>query len=74
VLFRSRKDRTMGLDDKIKNKTDETVGKAKEYVGERTDNERLVAEGQAEQTEAGFKQAGERVKDAARDVKHAVSD
>jgi uncharacterized protein YjbJ (UPF0337 family) len=64
----------MGLDDKMKNKAEETVGKAKEYVGERTDNERLVAEGQSQRTEAELKQAGERVKDAARDAKHAVSD
>jgi uncharacterized protein YjbJ (UPF0337 family) len=64
----------MGLDAKVKNKAEQTVGKAKEYAGERTDNERLVAEGRTEQTEAALKQAGERVKDAAHDVKHAVSD
>lgn len=54
----------MGLDDKVKNAAQEAGGKAKEAVGDATDNERLEAEGQADQTEANLKQAGEKVKDA----------
>ncbi|QIG38718.1 CsbD family protein [Microbacterium sp. 4R-513] len=54
----------MGLDDKIKNTAEKAGGKAKEAVGDATDNERLEAEGQADQTKANLKQAGENVKDA----------
>ncbi len=54
----------MGLDDKIKNAAEDLTGKAKEGVGKATDNERLEAEGQGDQTKANLKQAGENVKDA----------
>jgi uncharacterized protein YjbJ (UPF0337 family) len=54
----------MGLDDKIKNAAQDIAGKAKEGVGKGTDNERLEAEGHADQTKANLKQAGENVKDA----------
>jgi uncharacterized protein YjbJ (UPF0337 family) len=54
----------MGLDDKIKNTAEDVAGKAKEGWGKATDNERLEAEGQADQTKADLKQAGENVKDA----------
>ena len=54
----------MGLDDKIKNSSEEFAGKAKETAGRATGNESLEAEGQADQTKANLKQAGENVKDA----------
>jgi uncharacterized protein YjbJ (UPF0337 family) len=54
----------MGLDDKVQNAAQEAGGKVKEKVGDATDNERLQAEGQADQTGANLKQAGENVKDA----------
>lgn len=54
----------MGLDDKIGNAAEEAKGKAKEAAGKMTDNERLEAEGQVDQTKANLKQAGEDVKDA----------
>ncbi|KAA9131737.1 CsbD family protein [Microbacterium caowuchunii] len=54
----------MGLDDKIKNAAEDLSGKAKESTGKATDNERLEAEGQGEQTRASLKKAGENVKDA----------
>lgn len=54
----------MGLDDKIKNTAEDLTGKGKEAVGKHTDNESLEAEGQADQTKANLKQAGENVKDA----------
>lgn len=50
--------------DKIKNAAEEAAGKAKEVVGDATDNEKLQAEGKADQTKANLKQAGENVKDA----------
>lgn len=53
----------MGADDKIRNAAENLVGKAKETVGKLTDNERLEAEGQADQTKAQAKKVGEDVKD-----------
>lgn len=58
----------MGIGDKIGNKAQETIGKAKEGIGEATGNERLEAEGVQDQAAARAKQAGEHVKDAAKDI------
>jgi uncharacterized protein YjbJ (UPF0337 family) len=54
----------MGNDDKIANKTDSLAGKAKEKVGDATDNQSLENEGKKDQSKADLKQAGEKVKDA----------
>ncbi|MEV4344257.1 CsbD family protein [Actinoplanes sp. NPDC049596] len=54
----------MGADDKIDNKAEELGGKVKEGVGKATDDERLEAEGKADQTGSKLKQAGENIKDA----------
>jgi len=54
----------MGADDKIKNATEDAVGKGKEAAGKATGNERLEAEGQVDQTKANLKKAAENVKDA----------
>ncbi len=64
----------MGLDDKVRHQAEEAKGKAKEYVGDKTDNPDLADEGRGEQVEAGVKQAGDHVKDAASDVKDAFKD
>lgn len=53
----------MAGDDKAQNKFEELKGKAKEKVGEATDNEQWQAEGKAEESKAKLKQAGEKVKD-----------
>jgi uncharacterized protein YjbJ (UPF0337 family) len=57
----------VGYDDKARNEAQEWKGKAKERVGEMTDDERLEAEGKGDQVKANLKQAGEKVKDAFRD-------
>lgn len=54
----------MGLGEKIENTKDDLVGQGKEAAGKVTDNERLEAEGRAEQSKADLKQAGEKAKDA----------
>lgn len=54
----------MGLDDDIKHNMEDMKGKAKEAVGDATDNERLQAEGVADQASAKVKKAGQDVKDA----------
>jgi uncharacterized protein YjbJ (UPF0337 family) len=58
----------MGYTDKARNEAEELKGKGKEWVGDKTDNEQLEAEGKADQLSARTKQAGEHVKDAAHDV------
>ena len=58
----------MSLADKARNEVEELQGKAKEFVGDKTDNEQLQAEGAGDQAKANTKQAGEHVKDAAGDV------
>ncbi len=57
----------MGLMDKAKNEAEMAKGKVKEGVGDATDNERMEAEGQADQASGDLKQSGEKVKDAFRD-------
>ncbi len=58
----------MTMGDKIKHSAEEAVGKVKETTGRLTDNEDLEARGRAEQAEADVKQAGDKVKDATKDV------
>jgi uncharacterized protein YjbJ (UPF0337 family) len=64
VLTPRTKENDMGLGDKAENMKDDLVGKSKEGAGKVTDNERLEAEGRADQSKADLKQAGENVKDA----------
>lgn len=63
-LAPERREHAMGTDDKIRNAAEEAQGKIKEKAGQATDDERLEAEGKADQTKANLKQAGEKVKDA----------
>jgi uncharacterized protein YjbJ (UPF0337 family) len=65
---------SMGIVDKAKNEAEELKGKGKEAIGHVTDNERLEAEGNADQSSAKAKQAGEHVKDTAHDVKESAKD
>ena len=58
----------MSFDDKISNKADEVGGKVKSKVGEATDDPELHAEGKADETKGNIKQAGEKIKDAIKDV------
>ena len=59
----------MSTEDKANNKAEEVKGKVKETTGKAVGNERLEAEGHADQTSANVKQAGEKVKDAAKSLK-----
>ena len=62
----------MGIGDKIENAKDELVGKGKEAAGKVTDNERLEAEGKADQAEADVKQKVESAKDHLADTKDKI--
>ena len=54
----------MSAMDKMKNAAEGGLGNAKEKLGDATDDQSLQAEGQADQSKADLKQAGEKVKDA----------
>jgi uncharacterized protein YjbJ (UPF0337 family) len=58
----------MSTEDKTKNAAEKAKGKVKAAVGRVTGNESLEAEGNGDQAKGGFKQAGEHVKDAAKDA------
>lgn len=58
----------MGIGDKIRNAAQDAKGKVKEGTGKATDNERMEAEGHADQASASFKQAGENIKDGFKDA------
>jgi uncharacterized protein YjbJ (UPF0337 family) len=51
---------------KIENKAEELKGKAKEGVGNMTDDERLANEGRVDQAKGKVKEAAEKVKDVFR--------
>ena len=53
----------MGLDDKIKNAAQDLTGTTKEKIGNATDNDKLAAEGVADQADAKVKKGVENVKD-----------
>ncbi|MDO5663119.1 MAG: CsbD family protein [Brachybacterium sp.] len=61
------------LGKKADNKSEEWSGKTKEFVGDKTGNKDLEAEGRGEQASSGVKQAGQKVKDAAKNVKDGLS-
>ena len=58
----------MGMGDKISNAAQDAKGKVKEGVGDATDNERMEAEGKADQVGASAKKAGENIKDGFKDA------
>jgi uncharacterized protein YjbJ (UPF0337 family) len=57
----------MSAANKADNTADKVKGKAKETAGRAVGNERLEAEGRADQAKGDLKQAGEHVKDALKD-------
>lgn len=61
------------MSDELKHKAQEGLGKAKEAFGHATGDDKLRAEGKGEQAEAGIKQVGDKLKDAAQKAKDALS-
>ena len=62
----TEEEHTMGLEEKARNSAETVRGKAKDVVGRATGDRDLETEGKAEQVVGHLKQAGEKVKDAAR--------
>ena len=54
----------MSADDKLEHKSQELKGKAKEALGDATDNKEWQAEGKKDQVAGNLKGAGEKIKDA----------
>ncbi|MBE1536886.1 CsbD family protein [Actinomadura algeriensis] len=59
----------MKLMDTLKNKTQRAKGRAKEDAGRRSGDPDMEAEGRKDRMAGGAKQAGEKAKDAFREVK-----
>lgn len=62
------------MDDKIKNKIDESVGRVKEAVGKGTGNDRLRREGAVEKNSAKLKDKVQDMVDKAKDAVDDVKD
>jgi uncharacterized protein YjbJ (UPF0337 family) len=58
----------MSLADKAKNKVEELQGKSKEATGRATGDNKLKAEGKADQAKAKLKQTGEKIKEKIKDA------
>lgn len=58
----------MSDSDKVEAKTDQAKGKVKETVGHAVGNESLEAEGRGDQAKGDAREAGEKAKDAVKDV------
>jgi len=54
----------MATSDKVKNTAQQAKGKVKETVGRASGDNKLRAEGKADQMRGNIKQAGEKLKDA----------
>lgn len=63
----------MGTQDKASNKLQDVKGKVKETVGKATGNDDLEKKGKADQVKASVKDVGEKVQDAASEIKDAVT-
>ena len=59
---------------KASNEAQDIKGKVKEKVGSAVGNEDLENEGKADQVESAIKGVGEKVKDAASEIKDVVTD
>ncbi|MER5947359.1 CsbD family protein [Streptomyces sp. NPDC001904] len=57
----------MAADEKAQAKTEQAKGKVKETAGRAVGNERLTAEGRADQVQGDARQAKEKVKDVFKD-------
>ena len=58
----------MSLQDKITNKAEVVKGKVKEAAGKLSHDPELEVEGKADQGKGHIKQAGEKIKDAAKSI------
>jgi uncharacterized protein YjbJ (UPF0337 family) len=61
-------DHKMAASDKARNSAQRAKGKVKEAAGKVTGDRQLQAKGKADQIKGNMKQAGEKVKDAIKDV------
>ncbi len=62
-----------GTDDKVEGKVDELKGKAKEGIGDLTDDEQTESEGKADQVKGKAKGVKGDIKDAGEKVKEGIN-
>ncbi|WP_460369950.1 CsbD family protein [Actinocorallia lasiicapitis] len=62
----------MGFLDKMRNRLDRGKGTAKQRIGRDRRDPYLETEGRAEKHKAGFRQVGERLKDAAKELRRTT--
>jgi uncharacterized protein YjbJ (UPF0337 family) len=62
------RENAMSLADKAKNKVEELQGKSKEATGRATGDNKLKAEGKADQAKTKLKQTGEKIKEKIKDA------
>ena len=63
----------MGFMDKVKNKLEMGMGRAKEQAGRASGDKSMEAEGRGDRVSGSVKQVGEQLKDAAKNIKGAAS-
>ncbi|AWK70635.1 CsbD family protein [Rhodococcus oxybenzonivorans] len=63
----------MGIADKASNKAEDLKGQAKETTGKATNDKDLRDEGKADQASSAVKDAGEKAKDAASNLKDKLT-
>ncbi|MFD7006598.1 MULTISPECIES: CsbD family protein [Rhodococcus] len=63
----------MGIADKASNKAEDLKGQAKEATGKATGDQDLRDEGKADQASSAVKDAGEKVKDTAKNLKDKLT-
>jgi uncharacterized protein YjbJ (UPF0337 family) len=66
-MAHERQEERMSTEDKAGNAAEKAKGKVKEAAGKAVGNERLTAEGKADQVKGDAKQAAEKAKDAFKD-------
>lgn len=64
----------MSKTDKMKNQAQQAMGKAKEWVGDKSNNEQMQAEGQRQQASSKMQESGDQMKDANKDMNQANQD
>ncbi|MBP1158020.1 uncharacterized protein YjbJ (UPF0337 family) [Rhodococcus sp. PvR044] len=70
-ITQQRRSTAMSIGKKLRHKAETAEGAAKKTVGKALGNERMEAEGRADQAKGNAKQTGDKLKQAGQKIKHA---